>query len=157
MATMHRTVSVAATAALAMVLAACNPQPDDSEGGNLNDEPFIVARTADIDGRDPATATAFQTVQTLDLVYDTLIETGDDGELEPGLATDWEVSDDGRTVTLSLRDGVTFHNGAELTAEDAKATLDRVLDPKTGSVVASNLGNVEEVVAASAHAVILHL
>ena len=148
MATMHRTVTVTATAALALAIAACNPtQTNDGEGGNLNDEPFIVARTADIDGRDPATATAFQTVQTLDLVYDTLIETGDDGELEPGLATEWEVSDDGRTVTLSLRDGVTYHNGADLTAEDAKASLDRVLDPETGSVVASNLGNVEEVVA----------
>ena len=43
---------------------------------------------------------------------------------------------------MTLRDGVTFHNGADLTAEDAKASLDRVLDPETGSVVASNLGNV---------------
>jgi peptide/nickel transport system substrate-binding protein len=144
---LHRTVTVAATAALALALAACNPNQDDDEGGDAEGEPFIVARTADIDGRDPATATAFQTVQTLDLVYDTLIETGDDGELEPGLATEWEVSDDGRTVTLTLREGVTFHDGADLTAEDVKASLERVLDPETGSVVASNLGNVEEVVA----------
>ncbi len=145
---LHRTATAAAAAALALALAACNPnQSDDGDGDNANEEPFIVARTADIDGRDPATATAFQTVQTLDLVYETLIETGDDGELEPALATDWQVSDDGRTVTLTLRDGVTFHNGADLTAEDAKASLDRVLDPETGSVVASNLGNVEEIVA----------
>jgi peptide/nickel transport system substrate-binding protein len=143
---LHRSATVAAIAAFALALAACNPNQDD-DGGNPDEEPFIVARTADIDGRDPATATAFQTVQTLGIVYDTLIETDDEGELEPGLATEWEVSDDGRSVTLTLREGVTFHNGAELTAEDAKATLDRVLDPDTGSVVASNLGNVEEVVA----------
>ena len=108
-----------------------------------------MARTADIDGRDPATATAFQTVQTLDLVYDTLIETDDEGELEPGLATEWEVSDDGTTVTLTLRDGVQFHNERRLHRGRRKATLDRVLDPETGSVVASNLGNVEEVDARS--------
>ncbi len=84
-------------------------------------------------------------MQTLGLVYDTLIDTGSDGELEPGLATEWEVSDDGKTVTLQLRDGVTFHDGADFTAEDAKATLERVIDPETGSVVASNLGNVKTI------------
>lgn len=126
----------------AVALAACNPSTTQ-EGGA--DGPFIVARTADIDGRDPATATAFQTVQTLDLVYETLIETDDGGELEPGLATGWDVTEGGTSVTLTLRDGVQFHNGADFTAEDVKATLDRVLDPATGSVVASNLGNVEDV------------
>ena len=70
---LHRTATAAAAAALALALAACNPnQSDDGDGDNANEEPFIVARTADIDGRDPATATAFQTVQTLDLVYETL-------------------------------------------------------------------------------------
>jgi peptide/nickel transport system substrate-binding protein len=125
-----------------VVVAGCNPSSDtkdDSSG------PFIVARTADIDGRDPATATAFQTTQTLDLVYDTLVETNDAGDIEPSLATDWQVSDDGMTVTLTLRKDVTFQNGDPFTAADAKATLDRVLDPKTGSVVASNLGNVKDV------------
>ena len=125
-----------------LVITGCNPAAESRQdsGG-----PFIVARTADIDGRDPAIATAFQTVQTLDLVYNTLVETNDAGELEPSLATDWQVSADGKTVILSLREGVRFHNGATFTAADAKATLDRVLDPETGSVVASNLANVEAV------------
>ena len=127
----------------ALALTACNPSA--TESGGDDDSPFIVARTADIDGRDPATATAFQTVQTLGLVYDTLLETDDEGELEAGLATEWEVSEDGTTVTLTLRDDVQFHNGSDFTADDVTATLDRVLDPETGSVVASNLGNVEKV------------
>jgi peptide/nickel transport system substrate-binding protein len=128
--------------AAAVVATGCNPaaESEQQDGG-----PFIVARTADIDTRDPAAATAFQTVQTLDLVYDTLVETNDAGELEPNLATDWQISPDGRTVTLNLREGVRFHDGATFTAADAKATLDRVLDPDTGSVVASNLANVRSV------------
>jgi peptide/nickel transport system substrate-binding protein len=126
----------------AVVTTGCNPSSDEQQDGG---GPFIVARTADIDGRDPATATAFQTVQTLDLVYNTLVETNDAGELEPSLATDWQVSEDGKTVTLTLREGVRFHNGATFTSADAKATLDRVLDPETGSVVASNLANVRAV------------
>lgn len=134
----------AATVCVAVAVAGCNPSSEAGDGEG-DGGPFIVARTGDIDVRDPARATAFQTVQTLDLVFDTLIETNDAGELEPSLATEWEVSGDGRTVTLTLREGVTFHNGATFTAADAKATLDRVMDPETGSVVASNLVNVAEV------------
>jgi len=130
-------------AGAALALAACNPAAES--GGGDEGGPFIVARTGDIDGLDPAGATAFQTVQTLALVYNTLLETSDEGEIEPGLATEWQVSEDGTTVTLTLREGVEFHNGETFTAADAKATLDRVLDPDTGSVVASNLLNVSEV------------
>lgn len=138
----------ALAASAALLLAGCNPSSEsggDKGGGGDTGGPFIVARTGDIDLVDPARATAFQTLQTLDLVYETLIETADDGELEPALATEWEVSEDGKTVTLTLREGVKFHDGADFTAADAKASLDRVLDPETGSVVASNLMNVTDV------------
>ena len=129
----------------AVLVAGCNPSSESGDDDGSGGGTFIVARTGDIDGMDPATATAFQTVQTLDLVYNTLLETDESGELEPSLATEWEVSDDGRTVTLTLRDDVTFHNGSDFTSEDAVASLNRVLDPDTGSVVASNLINVSDI------------
>ena len=139
-----RRVGFGVIAVCAVVLSGCNPSSDSGEEEDAGG-PFLVARTGDIDGLDPATATAFQTIQTLDLVYDTLLETDESGELEPSLASDWEVSEDGKTVTLTLREGVKFHDGADFTADDAVATLDRVLDPETGSVVASNLANVSDV------------
>ena len=129
----------------------------DDAGGKAKSEPFIVARTADIDLLDPARATAFPTVQTLDLVYDTLIDTDDDGKLQPGLATKWTVGDGGRTITLTLRTGVTFHNGETFTAADAKATLERVLDKKTSSVVASYLGNLKAIEAPDDSTLVLRL
>lgn len=146
---------IAALLLSSLVLAGCNPSSESEQSSN--DGPFIVARTADIDGMDPAVATAFQTLQTLGLVYDTLVETNDAGELEPSLATDWQVSGDGKTVTLTLRKGVKFHNGATFTAADAKATLERVLDPKTGSVVASNLANVAAVRAEGDYTLVIEL
>ncbi|MEQ7010870.1 ABC transporter substrate-binding protein [Actinopolymorpha sp. B17G11] len=156
MRTTSRRATVAGLAlmlATSLAAAACSPagsgMTGDGGGGGgapgKDDGPFIVARTADIDLVDPARATAFPTVQTLDLVYDTLLETDDDGELEPGLATEWTVGDDGRTVTLTLRNGVEFHNGETFTAADAKATLERILDEETGSVVASYFGNVDTI------------
>jgi peptide/nickel transport system substrate-binding protein len=54
-------------------------------------------------------------------LYDTLIRSSPDGnDLEPGLATEWAVSDDGTEVTLTLREGVKFADGSDMTAEDAR-------------------------------------
>ncbi len=147
---------VALTAGAALALTGCNPSSDTEEGSG-EEEPFIVARTGDIDGRDPAVATAFQTTQTLDLVYDTLIDTSDEGDLEPALATKWELSEDGKTVVLTLREGVEFHNGSAFTAADAQASLERVLDPEVGSVAASNLINVAAVRADGDTSLVLEL
>ncbi|SES42228.1 oligopeptide ABC transporter substrate-binding protein [Salipaludibacillus aurantiacus] len=49
---------------------------------------------------------------------DALVKTGDDLRPEPHLAHDWEWSDDNLTVTFHLEEGVMWHNGEELTAED---------------------------------------
>ncbi len=47
------------------------------------------------------------------------------GAVVPGLAESWEISDDGLVYTFKLRDGVTFHDGTAMDAEDVKFTLDR--------------------------------
>ncbi len=50
-----------------------------------------------------------------------------DGSVVPGLAKSWEISDDGLSYTFTLQDGVTFHDGTTMDAEDVKFTLDRIL------------------------------
>ncbi|HZD06232.1 MAG TPA: hypothetical protein VE173_15080, partial [Longimicrobiales bacterium] len=60
---------------------------------------IVVGRTGDIDNLDPHLATAFQTIDALELVYDTLFELDSDLNVKPGLATDWEYSDDGTQLT----------------------------------------------------------
>ena len=50
----------------------------------------------------------------------------------PDLAHSWEISKDGKTYTFFLRKGVLFHDGAELTSEDVKATFDRIVKPPKG-------------------------
>lgn len=50
----------------------------------------------------------------------------------PDLAHSWEIAKDGKTYTFFLRKEVLFHDGAELTSEDVKATFDRIAKPPSG-------------------------
>ena len=59
-------------------------------------------------------------------VYEALFQLTDAGSVEPALAADYKVSDDGLTYTFTLKDGVTFHSGDPLTAADVKYSIERV-------------------------------
>jgi len=59
-------------------------------------------------------------------VYEGLYKLTDKGEVQPLLAKDAKVSDDGLTYTITLRDGVTFHSGKKLTSADVKASVEAV-------------------------------
>ncbi len=58
-------------------------------------------------------------------VFEGLTRYNADGSISPALAESWDVSDDGLTYTFHLRDGVTFHDGTTMDAEDVKFSLDR--------------------------------
>ncbi|CTQ62729.1 Glutathione-binding protein GsiB precursor [Roseibium album] len=58
-------------------------------------------------------------------VFEGLTRFGPDGSVNPGLAESWTISDDGKTYTFKLHEGVTFHDGSDMTAEDVKFSLDR--------------------------------
>ena len=50
--------------------------------------------------------------------------------MAPRLAESWEVAEDGRSITFTLREGVTFHDGTPLDAEAVKFSLERWNDPE---------------------------
>jgi len=60
-------------------------------------------------------------------LMDTLIMLSDDYKLTPGLAEEWELSDDGLELTLHLREGVAWHDGEPFTAEDVKFNFDEIV------------------------------
>ncbi len=103
-------------------------------GGNV----LIMARAADTTGLDPHTQTAFASFRLLELIYEPLVNLDTDLNIVPSLAESWEFSDDGLTLTFHLRQGVKFHNGADFTSEDVKATFARILDEATGASARAN-------------------
>jgi peptide/nickel transport system substrate-binding protein len=58
-------------------------------------------------------------------IFEGLTRFAADGSVKLGLAESWEISDDGLTYTFKLHDGVTFHDGTGMDAEDVKFSLDR--------------------------------
>jgi peptide/nickel transport system substrate-binding protein len=121
-------------------------------GGTL-----VYARRADSLFLDPVLNDANVDIWILTNLYDTLIIPSNDGNgLTPGLATAWTVSADGKTFTLTLRQGVKFADGSPLTADDVVWSLRRAANPKEG-IWSFLLASIDTVASPSADTVVLGL
>lgn len=108
-------------------------------------------------GLDPHKVTAFSSFAVIGQVYDGLYELNSNLQLEPALATGHEVSDDGLTYTVSIREGVKFHNGRDMTAADVVWSLERILDPEVASPQASRFAEVASAEATDDYTVVFTL
>ncbi|MYF98639.1 ABC transporter substrate-binding protein, partial [Candidatus Poribacteria bacterium] len=87
---------------------------------------FIFGRGGDSVGLDPALEEDGESFKVCDNIYDTLVHYKDGStEIEPGLATSWESSEDGLSWTFNLRKGVSFHDGTPFNAEAVLFSLNR--------------------------------
>lgn len=119
-------------------------EKDAIYGGSI-----VVGITQDLDSLDPHKAVAAGTNEVLFNVYEGLVKPNENGDLVPAVASEYQISDDGKMYTFTLRDGVKFHNGDAVTAEDVKYSIERcagLLEETDPSVkVESALSNVKEV------------
>lgn len=84
------------------------------------------------DSLDPHLAVAAGTKEVMFNVFEGLVKPNSDGELIPAVAKSYEVSDDGTVYTFTLRDGVKFHNGETVTADDVVYSIERCADTTGG-------------------------
>jgi ABC-type transport system substrate-binding protein len=119
---------LAGVAALALAVAA-PALAQDPQGGEI-----VVTYKDDVATLDPAIGYDWQNWSMIKSLFDGLMD------YEPGtstlrtdLAESYEISPDGMTFTFKLRPGVKFHNGREMTAEDVKYSIERVVNPATQS------------------------
>ena len=91
--------------------------------------------------------------------HDFLVFIGEDLKPDPNrsLAEKWSVSPDGKTWTFTLRQGIKFFNGKEMTSEDVKFTLDRLRDPKVGSPSVTLYSNVASTAAPDKYTMVFNL
>ena len=94
---------------------------------------LTIAQTADPGTGDPQLTTEeyFLALNVYDRLVEAVTTSPGISELQPGLAEKWEVTPDGLVYTFHLRQGVKFHSGDILTADDVIFTFDRMLNPAT--------------------------
>ncbi len=107
-----------------------------SAKGSQEEEELKIATWEDVNTFDPVWMTSGERELTImTCLYNGLVKYKEGGwEIVPDLAESWEVAPGGKAVTFHLRKGVQFHKGyGEMTAEDVKFSLERIIDPAAKS------------------------
>jgi peptide/nickel transport system substrate-binding protein len=93
------------------------------------------------------------------LVYDYLVGCTDDGQLAPegGLAQSWQEAPDKLSWTFHLRQGIKFHDGSAVTAEDVKFSIDSILDPKSVGLLGPARAAFQEIEIKDPTTIVIHL
>ncbi|MGH7766668.1 MAG: ABC transporter substrate-binding protein [Candidatus Binatia bacterium] len=112
------------------------PQP----GGTLN-----IGIHADLYGINPFIRMRSIDAHVRSVAYETLVALDAKGQIRPYLAESWSASADGKEYTFTLRRGVKFHTGQELTAEDVKWAVEYTRDPRHGATAITLLEDIETV------------
>lgn len=113
---------------LAVTLMACTAEKsgtDGEDGKVAAGGELQVAYNAQPPTLDPLLTTAVATRDVMRHVYETLVTVNQNFEVKPMLAESYEVSEDGKTITFELREGIKFHNGEEMLPEDVVASMNR--------------------------------
>jgi peptide/nickel transport system substrate-binding protein len=108
-------------------LAACSSAPEPAAGPR---DTLIFSAPADATTLDPHNTTDTESDQVIGMVFEGLLGFDEKMQIVGRLAESWGVADDGVTWTFTLRQGVTFHDGAPLDAEAVRRNFARVLDPE---------------------------
>ncbi|MDC5697548.1 ABC transporter substrate-binding protein [Intrasporangium calvum] len=137
-------IAAAGSVLLLALTAACSAGSGTSDGtsttgaGGTTDTKLTVGLVAEPVSLDFTTKDGAAIPQALlDNVYETLVKVDQSGELQPGLAAAWRVSDDKKTYTFDLVQGATFTNGTPFTAKDAAFSINRVKSDWTVSLKAA--------------------
>ena len=117
--------------------APAEPSTSDPAPASSGTKDFVVAMQADTTSLDPHIGSNGNSNQVLNEMYETLLTFDADTNVIPLLAKEWSVSEDGRTYSFVLNEGITFHDGEPFTAEAVRATYLRGMNDQTLSLYRS--------------------
>ncbi len=119
---------------------------NESQGGNSEGETALIIRASG----DPMTFNpdtvggddnAYPIIQN---IFNRLVKLDSSKQIIPDLATDWDISEDGKTITFHLRDDAKWHDGEKLTSKDVKYTFDTIKETK-GYFMTSRMAIVDSI------------
>lgn len=115
-------------------------------GDKAGDSLITIGIPQDLDDSlDPHVAEGAGTREVLFNVFEGLVKPNSNGDLIPAVASDYNINEEGTVYTFTLREGVKFHNGKKVTAQDVKASLDRCAGTGSGEPLVAAFSAVKEV------------
>lgn len=137
---MKKALSVLMLLTLTIALGGCS-------GDKASDSSqIVVGIPQDLeDSLDPHVAVAAGTKEVLFNIYEGLVKPDSDGNLNPAVASDYAISEDEKTYTFTLREGIKFHNGNPVTVEDVKYSIEKCADTTDGEPLVEAYSIIESV------------
>lgn len=104
---------LAVVSAVLLVLAGCAPQEAEEEAAEEQETPdrIVIAIGAEPEALDPIAMASAPAATVSEHISQPLVYMSPEGQLQPSLVTEWEAAEDNLSWTLTLREGVTFHDG----------------------------------------------
>lgn len=131
---------------IAVLLTGCAPVANSGDAPNAPSTNILVrAMTSEPSMIDPQGAPSSGLSLVSPYLFDTLVVRNVDNTVLPSLAETWEVSDGGTAITMSLKSGVTFHDGTPMDAEAVKLTFERFKEVGTASPIYEGISQITEV------------
>ncbi|MBQ3060911.1 MAG: ABC transporter substrate-binding protein [Lachnospiraceae bacterium] len=131
---MKRNVLLCALIIIMTLLCGCGKEGTNGEQANS----ITVGISQDMDSLDPHIAVAAGTKEVLFNVFEGLVKPDTEGNLNPAVAEEYKISEDGMKYTFILREGISFHNGERVTAADVEYSIRRcagMLETKEEGVI----------------------
>lgn len=145
------TGAVLVSAILAVALCGC--KGDKTED---NSSKITIGIPQDLDDSlDPHKTVAAGTKEILFNIFEGLVKPDSNGDLHPAVADKVDISEDGLTYTFHIREGIKFHNGEYVTADDVLFCIEKNADASSGSSYASAFSNIDKFYAEGENVVIV--
>ena len=156
-ATMEAATAAAAAAVMAQPTVVVRAAPVAGAGGQKYGGTVKIGVT-DFGTMDPALMGLSEGSSLYsELTYDNGLVLWYDGAVTPWALESWTTNDDVSQYTFKVRQGIMFHHGKELQAEDVKFTFDRVLDPATASPLEGQINYIDNITAVDDYTVVFDL
>lgn len=138
---------------LAIALTGCS---GDKEAENSSQITIGIPQDVE-ESLDPHKMVAAGTKEVLFNLFEGLVKPDSDGSLIPAVASAYEESEGGKVYTFTLREGVKFHDGSLVTAEDVKFSIDKCADTSNGGPLVEAFSNIESVSIKDASTIVITL
>ncbi|HEX6990143.1 MAG TPA: ABC transporter substrate-binding protein [Bacillota bacterium] len=170
-----RQLSVVLAVTVALLLAACGGQSDtgttqqepgqapqqeqeqEQQGDTAEKDTLVIANAVEIPTFDVQQVLGIDAIVAIANLYDRLLYLDADDQVYPWLATDWEVSEDGRTWTFHMRDDAVFPDGTPVTSQAVAYSIERAIGPDSPSSLSKTyLQMISKVETPDDYTVVLH-